>query len=185
MSSSASSQPSPVRPVVVNDGFLPVKTWRGYILVSSHLLPSVEETRRIYPDQPVAHAADPSPTSLSPLSAESMRPSDAMEHVWPLPDCWINGYYSCSNPSIPDLGSVGFTNNLLPSPMPDDEIPMSWPSWPSTPYELDQKTPTEQAVPFYRSTSAIQARQILLDPNPGAPLQHANIKLEHNFSRPR
>ncbi|RCI09196.1 hypothetical protein L249_1465 [Ophiocordyceps polyrhachis-furcata BCC 54312] len=43
-----------------DDGFMPVSTWRGYIMVSTDLLPeSVKETRRIYPDP--QSEPDPSP----------------------------------------------------------------------------------------------------------------------------
>ncbi|PFH62953.1 hypothetical protein XA68_10969 [Ophiocordyceps unilateralis] len=184
MSSSAASQPSSVQPAVINDTFLPVKTCRGYILVSSHLLPSVEETRRIYPDQPVAYAPDASPATPS-FNMEPMRPFETMEHAWPVPDSWINGYYSCPDPSIPDLSSVGFTNNFSTSPMPDDEMPTPWLSWLSASSELDFKPPVEPTVPFYRSTSAMQARQILLDPNPCATLDHPKVATEHTLPRPR
>ncbi|RDA83089.1 hypothetical protein CP532_3090, partial [Ophiocordyceps camponoti-leonardi (nom. inval.)] len=47
-------------PLPNDDGFMPVSTWRGYIMVSTDLLPeSVTETRRIYPDP--QSEPDPSP----------------------------------------------------------------------------------------------------------------------------
>ncbi|RDA86400.1 hypothetical protein CP532_6469 [Ophiocordyceps camponoti-leonardi (nom. inval.)] len=177
MSSSSSSQPL-VQPVIKHT-FLPVKTSRGTILVSSALLPlSDEETARIYPDEPVASRAS---------GAESFSPAQEtpLDQVWPLPDSWLNGYMSRNLPFISDEMSAGFTHNSafdIFSPVTPDDNTISWLG---TTYDLDPKTMTaDPATSFYRSSRAIQARDILLDPNPRPAVERPKAT-DPTFTRPR
>ncbi|RDA95724.1 hypothetical protein CP533_1128 [Ophiocordyceps camponoti-saundersi (nom. inval.)] len=183
MSSSTTSQPPLVQPTVNKHTFLPVKTWRGYILVSSALLPPSDgEMARIYPEETVT----PSSSATESFSPELERPFDQMDQVWPLPDSWLNGYLSRTIPLISDEASAGFTSNnsafdILSPFTPEEEMHMSWlePS-----YDLDAKIFTaDPAVPFYRSNRAVQAREILLDPNP-RPKTERPKGAEHTFPLP-
>ncbi|RCI12753.1 hypothetical protein L249_0526 [Ophiocordyceps polyrhachis-furcata BCC 54312] len=167
------SQPPLVQPAVIKHRFLPVKTSRGTILVSSALLPlSDEETARIYPDQPVAAARA---ESFSPARE---RPLDQM-HVWSVPHSWLNGYLSRNLPFISDEPSAGFRQNSAFDLFSPDDIAISWLG---TPYDLDPKTlNADPAAPFYRP---IQAHDILLDPSPRPDVQDAKAT-DHTFTRPR
>ncbi|PHH85835.1 hypothetical protein CDD83_11103 [Cordyceps sp. RAO-2017] len=75
------------RPHSVNDGFLPVNTWRGYIMVSTDLLPdSAKEKRRIYPE---LHLRDePEPTPCTPTAAPDEQAPRIKAAIPPVPNHW-------------------------------------------------------------------------------------------------